>query len=159
MRKNKKQIMDKVHKFVTNPSFEGMSQFLIIDVKGGYELFGEFLIVKKNDKFIVKKHLTDLEMSFNSQRNAVVWTTFYYRNRISEAKRIHLLDEVLSGIEVNLEIHTKLYRRTSDQEKKLIYFAKLQEDQRRKKSTIAELDGFAKSSKIWQNYRFSQMVK
>jgi len=159
MRKNKKQVMEKVNKFLTNPALEDLSPFLIIDTAAGYELFGEFTIAKENNMHVVTKHTTDLEVKFYSQRNAVVWTTLYFRDNIGDANRVRDLDKILEGTNVNIEVHQQLYLKTSDIDKKLIYFAKLQEDKLKKKQLVIELDRFALNSKRWQNSRFDQVVK
>lgn len=151
--------MEKVNKFLANPAIEDLSQFLIINTAAGYELFGEFTISKEDNMHVVTKHTTDLEVKFHSQRNAVVWTTLYFRDNVGDANRVKDLDKILEGTNVNIDVHRQLYLKTTDMDKKLIYFAKLQEDKLKKKQIVVELDRFALTSKRWQNSRFDQVVK
>jgi hypothetical protein len=132
---------------------------IIYEIKGGYELFGEFQIKKKDNQYIVTKTRTDLEETFYNLKNAIVWVTMYKRNKLTEADRVKNLDILLEGAEVSQELHKKLYDKTKDLDTKTIYFVKLQEAVMKKTSILEELDKYILNTKTWQNKQFKSVTK
>jgi len=154
-----KKMFEKFKRLITDNDLAALEKALVITTNGGYELFGEFFIKPTNNKFIVEKYHTSLTEEFHSLRNAVAWATMYKRERVGDANRVLDLDLMLEGTVVNLEVHTQLYKKAKDIDKKLIYSAKLQEDKLKKTMITAELNRYILNSKTWQEKRFKEAVK
>jgi hypothetical protein len=80
-------------------------------------------------------------MSFNTAKNALTWALLDMYDKIAEAKRVRELDTFLSSVEVDIQIHRR-YLKTSDPEKFLIYYSKHQNDVRRQKQFLSEIDKY-----------------
>jgi hypothetical protein len=80
-------------------------------------------------------------MNFNTVKNALVWALLDMNNKIAEAKRVRDLDTFLSSVEVDIQIHRR-YLDTKDPEKYLIYYSKHQNDVRRQKQFLREIDKY-----------------
>jgi hypothetical protein len=98
---------------------------------------------------------TYTEKVFYTLKNAVTWCTYDKRNKFYESNRIVELDNRLGGLEVDISIHYKLFKTVKDDNDKLIYLAKLNEDRTKKRSFTTELTRYVEESKTWQQKRFN----
>ena len=94
--------------------------------------------------------------TFNELKNAVAWCTFDKRNMLYQADRILKLDNLLAGLEVDISLHTKIFKNTKNTDDKLIFLAKLSEDKIKKKKITDELYTYVSDSKRWQTKRFDR---
>jgi hypothetical protein len=99
---------------------------------------------------------THTECCFYTLKHAVAWCTFDKRNMVYQARRILQLDRLLSGLEVDISLHTKIFKNTKDSNDKLIFLAKLSEDKMKKKQFTDELYRYINDSKKWQTQRFNR---
>ena len=121
-----------------------------------YELFNTYHIVKNNNnEYIVKMHTTFTSHNFNTLKHAVAWCTFDKRNMLYQANRILKLDNLLAGLEVDISLHTKLFKKSKNTDDRLIFLSKLSEDKLKKRRITEELYTYINDSKRWQNDRFN----
>lgn len=99
---------------------------------------------------------THTECRFNTLKHAVAWCTFDKRNMLYQATRILELDSLLTGLEVDISLHTKIFKNSKDANDKLIFLAKLSEDKMKKKQFTDELYRYIDDSKKWQTKRFNR---
>ena len=151
--------MTTLKKVVKDKQLENLEKYLVIDVKGGYELYGEYFIEQANDTYTVTKKGTSTVEKFNVLRHAVTWASMEKRGSYTDAARVILLDRLLEGATVDLQIHQNMYRKASDIEKKLIYSAKIQEDKLKKSQVTAELNTYITNAKNWQYRQFKEAAK
>jgi len=117
---------------------------------GVYEVFNSYQIHKKPQGAIVKMYNGDTVNTFISLKNAICWCIFHKRCKASTANRIAELDLKLSAIDVSLNMHQRLFKKTKDADNRMIYLAKLNEDKFKKRQMIQELDGYIQESNYWQ---------
>lgn len=151
--------MDKLERIINSSDLKTLEELIIFDTDDGYELFGEYVITKKSNKFVVTKKSTDLFEVFHNRKLAVVWVTMYKRDKLVDANRIRDLDVMLEGSLLSLEIHKKLMDESKDLDKRSLNFIKLQEDRLKKNAIIEELDRYVLNARNWQLARFKQATK
>jgi len=140
-----------------NPNFIGDLEDVIIfqNTDGSYELFNTYHINKTNkDDYIVTMLTTFTTHQFNTLKHAVAWCTFDKRNMFSQANRILKLDNLLAGLEVDISLHTKIFKNAKDTDNRLIVLSKLSEDKLKKRRYTDELYTYINDSKKWQTKRF-----
>jgi hypothetical protein len=62
---------------------------------------------------------------------------------------------MISGLDANIVVHKHLISRSKDLENKLIYIAKMSEEQAKKKHMVEEMSSFITESKTWQTRKFA----
>ena len=127
------------------------------NLDGSYQLFNTYNITKsdKND-FVVTMLTTFTTHRFNILKHAVAWCTFDKRNMIYQSNRILKLDNLLAGLDVDISLHTKIFKNAKNSEDKLIFLAKLSEDKMKKKRFTDEIYMYINDSKRWQTKRFNR---
>jgi hypothetical protein len=155
---NKKK-MAKLERIINSSDLRTLEELIIFDTEDGYELFGEYVITKKSNKFVVTNKHTDLFEVFHNRKLAVVWVTMYKRDKLVDANRIRDLDVMLEGSLLSLDIHKKLMDESKDLDKRSLNFIKLQEDRLKKNAIIEELDRYVLNARNWQLARFKQATK
>lgn len=124
---------------------------------GSYELFNTYIIKKnKQNEYIVTMHTTYTSYCFYSLKHAVAWCTFDKRNMLYQATRLLQLDNLLAGLEVDISLHTKIFKNTKNSNDKLIFLAKLNEDKTKRKLFTDEIYRYINDSKKWQTKRFDR---
>lgn len=124
---------------------------------GSYELFNTYIIKKnKQNEYVVRMHTTHTICHFNSLKHAVAWCTFDKRNMLYQATRILQLDNLLAGLEVDISLHTKIFKNSKNSDDKLIFLAKLNEDKTKKRLFTDEIYRYINDSKKWQTKRFDR---
>ena len=71
-----------------------------------------------------------------------------------QANRILKLDNLLAGLEVDISLHTKIFKNAKDTDNRLIVLSKLSEDKLKKRRYTDELYTYINDSKKWQTKRF-----
>lgn len=139
------------------PNFIGELEDVIIfqNTDGSYELFNMYHITKnEHNEYIVTMHTTFTTHNFNTLKHAVAWCTFDKRNMFYQANRILKLDNLLAGLEVDISLHTKIFKNAKDTDNRLIVLSKLSEDKLKKRQYTDELYTYINDSKKWQTKRF-----
>ena len=138
--------------------FVGQLEDVIIfqNPDNSYELFNMYHI-NKNDtnEYVVKMHTTFTTHNFNTLKHAVAWCTFDKRNMLYQSKRILKLDNLLAGLEVDISLHTKMFKSAKNTDDRLIFLSKLSEDKLKKRRITDELYTYINDSKKWQTNRFN----
>lgn len=129
---------------------------LIITVPNGYELFGEYLIYKEENRYSVTKYNTDLCEYFYSLQNATIYATLYKRNKVVEAKRMLELDILLESANADI-IRYKTHGK--DFETRIIASAKFEEARHRRFTVSNEIKNYLFEAKMWQEGRYREAVK
>lgn len=150
------RLVEKINQFLSKELFHKMGDIAIFKYEDGtYELFNKYYIVEEKGSYIIKpKHSFDTK-NFSSLRNAVTWCSFDNRNKLTQANRIEFLDTMILGLDSNITVHRNLITRAKDLEIKLIYIAKMSEEQARKKYMVEEMSSFINESRTWQTRKFA----
>ena len=138
--------------------FVGQLEDVIIfqNTDSSYELFNTYHINKNNtNEYIVKMHTTFTTHNFNTLKHAVAWCTFDKRNMIYQSNRILKLDNLLAGLEVDISLHTKMFKNAKNTDDRLIFLSKLSEDKLKRRHITDELYTYINDSKKWQTNRFN----
>lgn len=131
--------------------------FIVREYDGTYNLFGRYIVTPTNDGYYVVTLSEDnINLEFSTLRHAVTWCVFQKNNKHKEIKRIYELDGLIGSLEVSIEQHKRLMNKSKSNEDKCIHLAKLQEDKRKKRMAIEEINGYAELSKYWQNKKFQE---
>ena len=154
---NKRYSAEKQLAKLMKPNIIGDLEDVIIfqNTDGSYELFNMYHITKnENNEYIVTMHTTFTTHNFNTLKHAVAWCTFDKRNMFYQANRILKLDNLLAGLEVDISLHTKIFKNAKDTDNRLIVLSKLSEDKLKKRRYTDELYTYINDSKKWQTKRF-----
>jgi hypothetical protein len=154
---NKRYSAEKQLAKLMKPNIIGDLEDVIIfqNTDGSYELFNMYHINKNdNNEYIVTMHTTFTTHNFNTLKHAVAWCTFDKRNMFYQANRILKLDNLLAGLEVDISLHTKIFKNAKDTDNRLIVLSKLSEDKLKKRRYTDELYTYINDSKRWQTKRF-----
>ena len=151
----KKHMFDRIERMIPSKEMASLQDLIIFqDTDGSYQLFNKYSILKKNDEYEVTVLTSDKKLHFSSLKNATAWCIFDKRDKFYETRRIQELDGKLSGLEVDIQIHQKMYREAKTEGDQLIYIAKLSEDRLRRKIMLEELAEYTTDSKHWQERRY-----
>ena len=124
---------------------------------GSYGLFNTYHINKTvKNEYVVTMTTTFTTHTFNELKHAVAWCTYDKRNLLYQSERILVLDNLLAGLDVDISLHTKIFKNTKNSNDKLIFLAKLSEDKLKKKLITDELYTYINDSKRWQTNRFNR---
>jgi hypothetical protein len=132
-----------------------LKEHIIVENKNEYMLFNQYYIRKYDDYCELTNQLSDAEYVFSHLKYAVTWATLDKNNKVSQSKRVLFLDSILTGIEVNIKIHTKLFKKSTNEDAKTLYHSKYIEDIVKKKKVTAELDQFMNEAKTQQIRKFA----
>jgi len=138
--------------------FVGQLEDVIIfqNPDNSYELFNAYHINKNdNNEYVVKMHTTFTSHNFNTLKHAVAWCTFDKRNLLYQSNRILKLDSLLAGLEVDISLHTKLFKKAKNTDDRLIFLSKLSEDKLKKRQFTEELYTYINDYKRWQTNIFN----
>jgi len=138
--------------------FVGQLEDVIIfqNPDNSYELFNMYHINKNvNNEYIVQMSTTYTVHNFNTLKHAVAWCTYDKRNMLYQSNRILKLDNLLAGLEVDISLHTKMFKNSKTTDDRLIFLSKLSEDKLKKRRITDELYTYINDSKKWQTTRFN----
>ena len=143
---NKKDLVNKIQDL-----------FIVREYDGTYNLFGRYIVTPTVDGyFIVTMSEDNLQLEFSTLRHAVTWCVFQKNNKYKEIKRIYELDGLIGSLNVSIEQQRRLMNKSNSSEDKYIHLAKLEEDKRKKRLALEEINGYAELSKYWQNKKFQE---
>jgi hypothetical protein len=132
-----------------------ISDLLVIkNDDGTYFLFGSYYIVRQDvNNYVV--FTQDQQASFSSLKNAVTYCVFDKNRKYKEVKRIQELDDLIGGLDAQIEQHSRIVSK-SDSDVKDIMLAKLYENRLKKKQASEELTEYINLSKYWQTKKFTE---
>lgn len=139
--------------FANNNNIGILNEVVFQDIDGSYLLFNRYRI--KNTEY--NQYLVDTyteQLCFNKLKNAVAWCVYSKRKKWDVANRVKELDFKMGSLDLSISQSVNLIKKTKDIEYKLIYSAKLSNDQYKRKSIIQELDKYILDSRYWQTNRF-----
>lgn len=148
--------LNKVTQFLRKEFFNKMADIAMMqNDDGSYEFFNRFTVYPVSNGYQVQvKNNSDVKL-FSSLKNALAWCIFESRTKYSQARRIEYLDSMIAGADVNIQVHRNLLKKSTDTEYKLIYAAKLSEEQNKKRQMVQEMTGFINESNNWQTRKFA----
>jgi predicted house-cleaning NTP pyrophosphatase (Maf/HAM1 superfamily) len=88
-------------------------------------------------------------------KNAAAWCSFDKRMLIKQAKRLHELDQMIFSMDTEIQIHSKLMKKSKDEESTLIYLSKLTNNKAKKRSFMNEINDFILDYQRWQTKMFN----
>lgn len=143
---NKKDLVNKIQDL-----------FIVREYDGTYNLFGRYIVTPTVDGyFIVTMSEDNLQLEFSTLRHAVTWCVFQKNNKRKEIQRIYELDGLIGSLNVSIEQQKRILNKSKSSDDKYIHLAKLQEDKRKKRMALEEINGYAELSKYWQNKKFQE---
>ena len=158
-KKNECDMFQILKKLLSKDEIERLSDKLVIEVRDGYELYGEYSIRPMGNMYKASKFNTFTEHKFHSLRNAAVWVSLDKTNKVMDAQHVLELDKILEGAIANAELHQRLYKSTKSLDAKSLYYAKLQEDNAKRKYVTSQLDSYVNQVKTWQEKCFKEAAK
>lgn len=152
----------KVEKFFAKELTKNLKDIMIVrNDDGSYDLFGKYKVIidtQGNYKVHVLDSKKDvIPQVFASLKHAVTWCVFEKHNKYTYIRRVQELDEALSSLNVAIAQHKKLILKSSTEEDRAIFYAKLVEEKLKKKALVTELESYITTSKKWQSKRFDEM--
>lgn len=144
---NKKELVGKIQDL-----------FIVREYDGSYNLFGKY-IIQPNDRgtyIVTFRGDSDTVLDFGTLRHAVTWCVFQKNNKYKEIKRIYELDALLGSLDVSIAQHKRLADKAKTRESRSIFLAKLDEEKRKKRQLLQEINYYAELSKYWQNKKFQE---
>lgn len=152
--------LTKIDKFFNREYQRGMNEISIfLNEDGSYDLFDTYTIVKNNSKYDVFKKTSYLRKTFYSLKNAVSWCIFEKRNKVQKTTQLESLDRHIEGLDVAIQLHHHLIKKSKNNDSKLIYQAKLTDEEQKRKNYIRELDKLIKESMTYQLDTFAKKTK
>lgn len=135
-----------------------LSEKLVVTTETGYELFGKYVITRIDNRYIVSANKVHLNQPFYTLKNAVIWTTLYANNKITDAKRIVDLDVALEGANFEIKLHDSLAKKSKTLTDKSVHTTKIVENKHRKSMINRELSEYEEKVKKWQYTQFSKIT-
>jgi hypothetical protein len=130
----------------------------VFDTEDGYELFGEYNIHRRGNRYVVTKQRTDLERTFFNLRNAVLWVTLYKRDKVSDARRLADLDSILEGSLFNIQSNLAMLKKARNDDEVGIYAAKLSDNKAKVKVVNDQLSVFERDVRSWQYAKYKTLT-
>lgn len=146
----------KIDRIMSHAQFQTLQEKSIFkNQEGKYHLFNRYFIEKQDENNVVVTLFNgDTVNSFFNMKSAVCWCIFDRRGIFATANRLVVLDNKISGLEVSIAIHKRMYDKAKDTDTKLIYLAKLNEEKLRKRDMSNELSRYLTDSDNWQRKQF-----
>lgn len=148
------KMMQALEKIVDKNFFYQLKDHVIIQEDNNYSLFDQYTITNYKDYCELKKDTSDKSYIFSHIKYAVTWATLDKINKVPECNRVLFLDQCLFGIDVNLKIHSKIFKKSKDVDTKLLFHSKYVEEKLKKKRIMNELDLLINKAKSYQLNKF-----
>ena len=131
--------------------------FIVREDDGSYNIFGTYIIKKSNDLYFVSMidEPGNIPLDFSSLKYAVTWCVFDKNQKNRENKRLCELDRYIGSLNVNIAQHEKMAKKATLPDK-LIYVAKLNEENLKKRKSLQELEQYLSVSKYLQTNKYRE---
>lgn len=148
--------LETLEKVISKKDIDAIQKIIIYqDSDGSYTAYGRYHIVKNNDgMYRVSVIGTHTVKDFYKLKNAVAWCSFDKRMLYKEARRLHQLDQMVFSMDTEIQIHSKLMKKSKNEEATLIYLAKLTNNKTKKRSFTNEINDFIQEYQRWQTKMF-----
>lgn len=145
-----------IQKVIPNKDITALKDIIIFQTDDGtYNAYGKYIITRKNDgTYLVSVIGTYTEKNFYKLKNALAWCSLDKRLLIKNAKRLHQLDQMIFGMDTEIQIHNNLIKKTKNEDSALIYLSKLSQNKAKKRSYVHELQFFLNEYQKWQTMMF-----
>ena len=149
--------LETLEKVISKKDIEDIQKIIIYqDSDGSYTAYGKYHIVKNPDGIYKVSIIgTHTAKYFYKLKNAAAWCSFDKRMLLKQARRLHQLDQMVFSMDTEIQIHSKLIKKSKDDESALIYLAKLTQNKFKKRSFISEIDDFIQEYQRWQTKMFN----
>lgn len=153
--------LNRLEKIISKKEIDALKDIVIFkESDDAYNLYDKYLIVKNDDGiYVVSVIGTFTEKKFYKLKNAVAWCSFDKRNMFKGATRLHQLDQLLFSMDTEIQLHSRLTKKSVDEDYKLIYLSKLSQNKAKKRKYTVELDRYLTEYKNWQNAQFNTKPK
>lgn len=140
-------------KVITDKDIDELKKIIIYQENdGSYNIYDKYSIMKNSEGIYVVYVLgTYTEKNFYKLKNAVAWCSFDRRTLYKKAKRLHQLDQMIFSMDTEIQLHSKLVKKTKETENMLIYLAKLTENKAKKRMYNDEISYYIKEYQNWQD--------
>ena len=151
----------KLEKVIPLKELQALQNIVIFrEEDGTYNVYNKYLIRKNTDGIYMLSIIgSHTEKNFFKLKNAVSWCSYDKRNLIKDARRLHELDQLIYGLETEIQIHSKLMRKTKEVDTKIICLSKLSQEKAKKRMFLYELERYIHDSTDWQNRMFDTKPK
>lgn len=141
-----------IEKVISPREIDDLKKIIIFQENdGSYNVYDKYSIVKNSDGIYTILVLgTYTEKNFYKLKNAVAWCSFDKRNLYKKAKRLHQLDQMVFSMDTEIQLHSRLVKKSKDTESMLIYLAKLTENKAKKRVYNDELSFYIQEYQNWQ---------
>lgn len=148
---------DKLETFLNSEILDELKSILVTRHGSNYRLFGLYEVYQNASEYYqVSSKKNNISHEFISVRNAIAWCTFDHVNHFIESKKVKQLDDKLSSVMVDIQIHKKILNLAdSDNDTKTTQKIKLHEATRRQKLILKELNDYINKSKEIQLRKFT----
>jgi hypothetical protein len=148
-------------KVISKKDIDALKDIIIFrEASGEYNIYDRYVVSKNTDGIYTVTVLgTHTEKNFYKLKNAVAWCSFDKRTLYKDANRLHQLDQLIFGMDTEIQIHTGLIKKASTEEAKLIYLSKLTQEKAKKRNFTYELSHFLNDFKRWQDGLFETKPK
>jgi len=147
--------INKISSIINNTVIKRLEDISVFqEDDGSYNMFGKYEIKKVNDSYHVTAVGGNFIHSFYKLRYAVCWCIFDRRNKFYDSKKIIELDRQLSSIDIDIQIHQRLLKKSKVVDERAIFACKLNEDKDRRARVLRELMSYVNISDQWQINRF-----
>lgn len=147
-----------IEKAIPKQELQALKDIIIFrDADGTYNIYGKYLISKDADgiyNVVVIGYHT--EKKFYKLKNAVAWCSYDKRNLLKDCKRIHQLDQMIFSMDTEIQLHSKLVKKTQNTENKLIYLSKLTQEKAKKSNFSKELNYYLNEYQKYQTWLFDR---
>jgi hypothetical protein len=120
-------------------TYENYADRLIFKISDYYVIYDQYVIHhdKNTDVYQVTRRRDDFMTRFNYRRMALLWSILDLNRYFYQADRIKMLDKLLSTVEIEKNIHTRLLNRNV-----VVYSNKIQSDVERNKKYNTEINKY-----------------
>lgn len=149
--------LETLEKVISKKDIDAIQKIIIYqDSDGSYTAYGKYHIAKNQDGIyevsVIGSHTVK---DFYKLKNAAAWCSFDKRMLFKQARRLHQLDQMVFSMDTEIQIHSKLMKKSRDNESALIYLAKLTQNKFKKRSFINEINDFIQDYQRWQTKMFN----
>lgn len=127
----------------------------LLNVDDNYILFGKYYIKKEKDFYELTTQDSDIKKTFGTLKTAITWGVYREKKLFTECRNIEAIDYKLSSLEIDLYQKNKILNNIKDEENKLIYSTKIEEDHIKKRMLLKQLNRYISKSKEWQARSFN----
>lgn len=146
-----------LEKIISKKEINNLRNIVIFqDTDGSYNVYDRYKITKNSDGIYTVEVLgTYTTKNFYKLKNALAWCSFDKRILVKKAKRLHQLDQMIFSMDTEIQLHTKLIKKTKKEDNLIIYLSKLSQNKAKKRTFNNELSHYITEYQRWQTDLFN----